>query len=255
MSPLLLRTGIDSITGRLPGAPPPNTLDAQGNLTRPFELAFDMHAGDRVISDSDDDPHFFNRIKTAAGRYSGGAARYINTTSVRARANEEVANGLPDGWRRWGWTTVSWVSHTTRTTQDAPLSVSNVHVAIRVDLRIESLPSADSGFTEYLIGSFDTLRLMSFANTLEDAERRVITTMRFADDRFTGGTLPTNKAKGFRLNHGVVDVGDRRRNSYNLTILDTDMGTGWAVSGVERYNRGPDLRNHPIGIRLERDSE
>ena len=255
MSPLLLRTGIDSITGRLPGAPPPNTPDAQGNLTRPFELAFDMRAGDRIISDSDDDPPFFNRIKTAAGRYSGGAARYINTTSVRARANEEVANGLPEGWRHWGSTTVSWVSYTTRMTPDAPLSVSNVHVAIRVDLRIESLPSDESGFTEYLLGSFDTLRLTSFANPREHAERRSVTTMRFADDRFTGGTLPTDKAKGFRLNHHSVDVGDRRRNSYNFTILDTDMGTGWAVSGVERYNRGPDLRNHPIGIRLERDSD
>ena len=255
MGLLLLRTGIDSITGRLPGPPPPNTVDPQGNLSRPFELAFDIHAGDQIINNSDDDPPFFNRVRTAAGRYSGGGARYTATFSVRARGNEEVANGLPEGWMHEGSTTVSWVSYTTRTTPDAPLSVSNARVAIRVDLRIRSLPSEESGFTEYLLGSFDTLLLTSFANPREDAERRVVTTLRFANDRFSGRTLPTDKAKGFRLNHNVVDVGDRRRHSYNFTIWDTDMGDGWAVSGVERYNRGPDLLNHPIGIRLERDAD
>ena len=255
MGPLLLRTGIDSITGRLPGAPPPNTLDARGNLTRPFELAFDMSASYRILIDSEDDPPYFNRVTTAAGRYTGGAARYTSKSSVGARGNEEVANGLPEGWRHWGQTSVSWVSYTTRTTQTAPLSLSNVHVAIRVDLRIESLPSDESGFTEYLLGSFDTLRLTSFANPLAGAARRSVTTMRLADDRFSGGTLPADKAKGFRLHHGVTDVGDRRRHNYNFTIWDTSMGSGWAVSGVERYSRGPDLLNHPIGIRLESDSD
>ena len=255
MGPLLLRTGIDSITGRLPGPPPPNTVDAQGNLSRPFELAYDLHAGDQITNDSTTDTLFFNRVTTAAGRYSGGAARYTNVFGVRSRPNEEVANGLPEGWRHWGTIQIWWVSYTTRTTPDAPLYLSNVHAAIRVDIRIESLPSEDSGFTEYLIGSFDTLRLTSFANPREYAERRILTTLKFTDDRFSGRALPTSKAKGFRLNHGATDVGDRRRHRYNFTIWDTNMGDGWAVSGVERYNRGPDLRNHPIGIRLESDSE
>lgn len=254
MGPLLLRTGIDSITGRLPGPKPPNIVDPRGNLSRPFELAFDIHAGDRIINNSDDDPPFFNRVRTAAGRYSGGGARYTATFSVRARGNEEVANGLPDGWMHDGSTTVSWVSYTTRTTPDAPLNLNNVRVAIRVDLRIRSLPSEESGFTEYLLGSFDTLRLTSFANPRENAERMVVTTLRFTEDRFTGGMLPSGKTKGFRLNQSADDVGDRRRHRYNLTVWDTNMETGCAVSGVERYNRGPDLLNHPIGIRLERDA-